>query len=74
MGWVYFRLGRLKLAEEFLARAIAGLPDQAIMYDHLGDVYLQQGRPDDAIGQWREALRLDPDNDEVRRKLDHHRP
>jgi tetratricopeptide (TPR) repeat protein len=74
MGWVYFRLGRFELAEEYLIRAIDELPDQAVMHDHLGDVYLQRGQLEKALGQWQKALQLSPDDEQIRRKLEQHRP
>jgi len=47
-------------AEQFFRRAVQKKPDFAPAHAHLGLLYLQKGRVDDATPQLREALRLDP--------------
>jgi len=74
MGWVYFRQGKLLLAEEYLAKAILGSGDEAVMFDHLGDVYLQQGRLAEAIQKWQSALELNPYDEKIKDKLDQYEP
>ena len=46
MGWVQFRLGRLKEAEELLKRAYALRPDIEIAV-HLGEVLWVEGQKND---------------------------
>jgi tetratricopeptide (TPR) repeat protein len=58
LGWVYFRLGRLEEAEQWLKRALASTAKDPAINDHLGDVYFKQGRLKDAISQWEIALQL----------------
>lgn len=48
------------LAEELFRRAIQEKPDFAPARAHLGLLYVQMGRPEEAVPQLREAVRLDP--------------
>ncbi|MGA9356444.1 MAG: tetratricopeptide repeat protein [Terriglobales bacterium] len=47
-------------AEPLFRRAIQEKPDFAAAHSHLGLLYFQKGRGDDALPQLREALRIDP--------------
>ena len=69
LGWVYFRLGWADLAERYLLEAAQRSPDQAVIHDHLGDLYEWMGHSGKAGDSWRRALELDPDDAGVRRKL-----
>ena len=42
----------------------------AVVYDHLAEIYYAQGRIEDAKRIWEKALVLDPDNIAIREKLD----
>jgi Flp pilus assembly protein TadD len=68
MGWVQFRLGRLKEAEEFLRRAHSLRPDPEIAA-HLGEVLWARGQREDARKLWRDASSKDPKNDTLRSTL-----
>lgn len=68
MGWVQFRLGRLKQAEELLRKAYALRPDPEIAV-HLGEVLWVIGQRDDAKKFWRDASSKDPKNDTLRSTL-----
>jgi Flp pilus assembly protein TadD len=56
LGWAYFRLGRLDLAERYLREAAASLVTNSVVQDHLGDVLFRLERVDEAIAAWRRAL------------------
>jgi len=43
MGWVYFKLGKLDLAEASLVRALELVDSDATILEHLGDLYLKLG-------------------------------
>jgi tetratricopeptide (TPR) repeat protein len=47
-------------AEQLFRRAVQKKPDFAAAHAHLGLLYFQKGRVDDAAPQLREALRIDP--------------
>lgn len=62
MGWVKFRLGELNQALEYLEKAYLVHKDPEIAA-HLGEVLWKQGRQDDALKTWEEALKDSPDNE-----------
>jgi Flp pilus assembly protein TadD len=68
MGWVQFRLGRLKEAEALLRRAYEIRPDPEIAA-HLGEVLWTKGQKEDAKSLWREANSKDPKNDTLKSTL-----
>jgi tetratricopeptide (TPR) repeat protein len=56
MGWVNFRLNKLDEAERNLRESIEKINGDPTVYDHLGDVYLKQGKVKEAIAQWQLSL------------------
>lgn len=68
MGWVQFRLGRLKEAESLLRRAYELRPDPEIAV-HLGEVLWVKGQQEDAKKLWRDANTKDPKNDTLKSTL-----
>lgn len=68
MGWVQFRLGKLKEAETLLRRAYDLRPDVEIAA-HLGEVLWVKGQKDDAQKLWRDAQTKDPQNDTLKSTL-----
>lgn len=56
LGWGYFKLNQLDLAEDNLRMALERLDDNAVVHDHLGDLYFKQGKFKDAITHWEDAL------------------
>ncbi|MBV8516443.1 MAG: tetratricopeptide repeat protein [Acidobacteria bacterium] len=65
LGWVYFRLGQLDLAEKYLTDAAKLLPRDATVHEHLGDVLAKRGDAERALQLYRTAITLDPDAKEV---------
>lgn len=59
LGWVYFRMGNLDQAEKYLNAAWV-LSQDGIVGDHLGQVYEQQHRKEDALHMYRLALSASP--------------
>lgn len=62
MGWVLYRMGDLKGAEQYLRRAHLGRPDAEISA-HLGEVLWAMGERAEAERVWQEALKSHPEND-----------
>lgn len=62
MGWVQYRLGMLEEAADYLRRAYSEQTDPEIAA-HLGEVLWQQGKREEALKTWEEALRAHPDNE-----------
>ena len=75
LGWGYYRLGRYEEAVETLERAAELRGDEPVILDHLGDAYWKVGRYLEARYQWRHALDLEPEDQDlvetIRMKLDH---
>jgi tetratricopeptide (TPR) repeat protein len=65
LGWVYFQLGKLDLAEKYLTDATRLLPRDATVHEHLGDVVAKRGNIDRALQLYKTALKLDPESKDV---------
>ncbi len=61
LGWAYFKLNQLDLAEPNLRTAAAQLPRDSVVQDHWGDLLAKRGRHADAVDAWRRALAGDGD-------------
>ena len=73
LAWAYFRLGRYGDAVEPQEKASLLMPVDAVVTDHLGDVYWMAGRKREAQYQWHRALSFKPeakDATRIQRKLD----
>jgi predicted Zn-dependent protease len=62
LGWVYFRQGKLDLAEKYLTDATHLLPRDATVHEHLGDVFAKRGDYHRALDLYRAALTLEPES------------
>jgi tetratricopeptide (TPR) repeat protein len=67
-GWVYYRMGRLPQAREYLERAWQRKP-HAEVGAHLGEVLWQLGERDAARRVWTEAAKLEPGNETLKATL-----
>lgn len=65
LGWAYYRLGQFDQAVHHLERAVELSPDDPTLNDHLGDAYWRVGRELEARFQWRHALAMEPEADQV---------
>jgi tetratricopeptide (TPR) repeat protein len=61
LGWVYFRQGKLELAEKYLSDATRLLPRDPTVHEHLADVLAKRGNYKRALDLYRVALTLDPE-------------
>jgi len=69
-GWVLFKMGDLGQAEKYIKQAIDLMENaDAVIFDHLAEIYFAQGRVEDAHQVWEQALALDPTNNDIREKL-----
>ena len=55
LGWVKYRMGDYKGATPILEQAVALMPYDPTINDHLGDAYWQVGRKMEARFQWKRA-------------------
>jgi tetratricopeptide (TPR) repeat protein len=61
LGWAYFKMGRYDLAENPLERAASKIQDDPTIHEHLGDLYLHQGKKARAAEEWQRALKEWPE-------------
>lgn len=68
MGWVYFRMGKLTKAREWLQRAWDAR-QHAEVGAHFGEVLWVKGEREQALAIWRESMKIEPDNETLRATL-----
>lgn len=56
LGWVYFKRRDYDKALATLQAAARRVPDEGVVFEHIGDVYLAQGRVAEAKAQFEKAL------------------
>jgi tetratricopeptide (TPR) repeat protein len=70
-GWVKFRQGRFAEALTDLLRAAENLKrDDPVVFEHIGDTYLQLNRVPQALEAWQKAMTVDPKNRKLADKID----
>lgn len=70
LGWVYYRLGRLIEALKVIEEASRELSEDAVVFEHLGEIHLSLNNLEQARVAFEKALQLAPDNDKLREKLE----
>ncbi len=65
LGWAHYRLGAYEEAVQHLELAVQLQPDDPVINDHLGDALWHVGRRIEARFQWRHALGLNPEPDQI---------
>lgn len=65
LGWVVLKQGDIPSAVRHLERAVELEPTDATITAHLGDAYWAAGRQLEAGFQWRRALTLNPEPDDI---------
>ncbi len=68
LGWVEFKLGRREEAARLLEQAFKKQPDAEIAA-HWGEVLWSLGQRDKALSVWRDALKINADNDTLKETL-----
>lgn len=69
IGWVYFRLGDYKKAEQYIKRALEKGEVSAVVHEHLGDVYYKMNDIERAMEEWKIALKMDETNTALKEKI-----
>lgn len=69
LGWALYKLGMYNEALQYLERASEIEPANALVSDHLGDVYWFSGRKIEAVFQWQHVFKLQEDVEEVDMEL-----
>ena len=73
-AWILFKQKKYDKAKEYIDRVLEHASDDdlaADYYEHAGDIYFMNGYPEEAVEYWEQALRLDPDNELLQRKVKH---
>ncbi|UCD05953.1 MAG: tetratricopeptide repeat protein [candidate division WOR-3 bacterium] len=68
-GWVLYKMGRLEEALHELKRA-SEIVEDAVILEHLGDVYRELGESNAALDAYKRALEIEPGNKALRSKID----
>jgi tetratricopeptide (TPR) repeat protein len=61
LGWAYFKMGRYDLAEKPLENAATKIQNDPTIHEHLGNLYLREGKTGRAQEEWQRALKEWPD-------------
>jgi tetratricopeptide (TPR) repeat protein len=72
-GWILYRMEKYKEAETYIKKAV-DLRDTvggngSVLNEHLGDVYFKLGNKETALFYWNQALKMNPDNNDVKEKI-----
>ncbi len=62
LAWVYFKQGKYQQAVDVQRKAVELVSDDAVMQEHLGDMFWKAGQHDAARQHWQKALQLKHDN------------
>ena len=72
-GWILFRMGKYKEAQVYIKKAVdlrdAVGGNGSVLNEHLGDVYFKLGDKENAMIYWNQALKMNPDNNDVKEKI-----
>lgn len=72
-GWILFRMEKYKDALIYVKKAVdlrdAVGGNGSVLNEHLGDIYFRLGDKENALLFWNQALKMNPDNNEVKEKI-----
>ncbi len=69
LGWIYFKMGRFSESREQLEKATEMHPNDAVIQEHLGDLYRAMKLWDKAVSAYQQALEIDSQATQVEEKL-----
>lgn len=70
LAWVYYREGRFDKADETIRQALAAIPDDPVILEHMGDIQVAVGKSADAVAWYEKSLAKGPEKPElIREKL-----
>lgn len=72
LGWINFRQGKIKEAQELVEKAARLMGEDAEVFEHLGDIYQARGDTPRALDFWKRSLSLDKTRAAVRSKISSH--
>ena len=71
-AWVLYKLEKYTLARNQIERALQLNSTSGTLYDHYGDILYKLGDVKSAIVQWKKALSIDIDNQDLKEKIHKH--
>lgn len=60
VGWYFYLKGDLDQAQKYISEALASLPDDPILNEHLGDIMLKKGENEKALELYKKSLQEKP--------------
>lgn len=64
LAWVYFKQGNYNKAIKIQTKALLKITDDAIMFEHMGDMFWKNGDKERARSNWEKSLQFDHDKPE----------
>jgi len=58
LAWVFYKQRMYDKALEVQLKAVAAVPSDSVMLEHLGDIYWQQGEAEQAKASWQKAIEM----------------
>jgi len=70
LAWAYYQKGEYSKAATTQAKALKKVPDDAVIYEHYGDIMWKNGKPEAARRAWQKAIELKSGHpDQLKQKI-----
>ncbi len=69
LAWALYKVGRVEEALEMMQRAVALVPDDPVIYEHLGEIFLLREEHEKARDAWIHSLQLDSTNEALKQRF-----
>ena len=69
IGWIYFKLGTYRKAEEFIEKSLSINDNNPVILEHLGDIYLKLNKSTEAVSVYEKILQIDSENQAIKDKI-----
>jgi tetratricopeptide (TPR) repeat protein len=69
LAWALYKVGRNEEALEMMQRAVALVPDDPVIYEHLGEIFLLREEHEKARDAWIHSLQLDSTNEALKQRF-----
>lgn len=71
-AWIFFKKKNYEMARKYIDEALKHSEGEAAeLNSHAGDIYFMCGEPEKALEFWEKALKLDPNDELLRKKVKH---
>jgi tetratricopeptide (TPR) repeat protein len=69
LAWALYKVGRIEEALEMMQRAVSLVPDDPVIYEHLGEIFLLREEHEKAREAWIHSLQLDSTNEALKQRF-----